>query len=158
GNLTLKGLTEEAIYLGRLVVELLPDEPEARGLLALMLHCEARHAARRDDGGAYVPLVEQDCALWSRPLAEEAEDELALAARAGRMGRFQLEAAIQSVHACRAVTGNTDWGAVSLLYEGLVRLAPTVGALVGRAAAVAEARGSEAGLALLLDLPEAGVT
>jgi RNA polymerase sigma-70 factor (ECF subfamily) len=157
-NPTLKGLAEEAIYLGRLVVKLLPDQPEARGLLALMLHCEARRAARRDAGGAYMPLAEQDCARWSRPLAEEAEEELALAARAGRVGRFQLEAAIQSVHARRAVTGNTDWDAVALLYEGLVRLAPTVGALVGRAAAIAEARGAEAGLALLLDLPETSVS
>jgi RNA polymerase sigma-70 factor (ECF subfamily) len=158
GNSTLKGLAEEAVYLGRLVVRLLPEEPEARGLLALMLHCEARRAARRDAGGAYIPLAEQDCALWSSSLAEEAEEELARAARAGRMGRFQLEAAIQSVHARRAVTGKTDWDAVALLYEGLVRLAPTVGALVGRAAAVAEGRGAEAGLALLLDLPEASVS
>jgi RNA polymerase sigma-70 factor (ECF subfamily) len=123
-----------------------------------MLHCEARRAARRDAGGAYVPLAEQDCALWSRSLAEEAEEVLATAARAGRIGRFQLEAAIQSVHARRAVTGNTDWDAVALLYEGLVRLAPTIGALVGRAAAVAEGRGAEAGLALLLDLPEASIS
>ncbi|MDW6022298.1 DUF6596 domain-containing protein [Mesorhizobium sp. BAC0120] len=156
-NPTPNGLTEEAIYLGRLIVKLLPDEPEAHGLLALMLHCEARRAARRSPGGAYVPLAEQDWALWSSALAEEAEKELALAAREGRMGRFQLEAAIQSVHAHRAVTGKTDWDAVALLYEGLVRLAPTVGALVGRAAAVGEAVGAEAGLALLRDLPEASI-
>lgn len=143
------GLSEEALHLGRLVVTLLPDEPEARGLLALMLHCEARRNARRDADGAYVPLAEQDCALWSAPLARQAEEELARAAARARIGRFQLEAAIQSAHARRAVTGRTDWRAVALLYEGLVRLAPTVGALVGRAAAVAEAHGAEAGLALL---------
>lgn len=143
------GLPEEALHLGRLIVTLLPDEPEARGLLALMLHCEARKGARRDTEGAFVPLAEQDCRLWSAALAEQAEEELARAAATGRIGRFQLEAAIQSAHARRAFTGSTDWEAVALLYEGLVRLAPTVGALVGRAAAVAEARGAEAGLALL---------
>lgn len=143
------GLPDEALHLGRLVVTLLPDEPEARGLLALMLHCEARRRARRDADGAYVPLAAQDCALWSPTLARQAEEELARAAAKARIGRFQLEAAIQSAHASRAVTGRTDWQAVALLYEGLVRLAPTVGALVGRAAAVAEAHGAEAGLALL---------
>jgi RNA polymerase sigma-70 factor (ECF subfamily) len=157
GNPSLRGLTGEALYLGRLVVRLLPGEPEARGLLALMLHCEARRAARRNERGAYVPLAEQDCLLWSPPLVEAAEEELARASLSARIGRFQLEAAIQSVHASRAVTGRTDWEAVALLYEGLVRLAPTVGALVGRAAAVAEARGPQTGLALLQELPKAAV-
>lgn len=152
-----RSLAGEAIYLGRLIVALLPQEPEARGLLALMLHCEARSGARRDATGAYVPLAEQDCALWSTPLTREAEDQLAEASHAGRPGRFQLEAAIQSVHAQRAVTGETDWQAVAVLYEGLVRLAPTIGALVGRVAAVAEARGAEAGLALLWELPKTAV-
>jgi RNA polymerase sigma-70 factor (ECF subfamily) len=157
GNPSLKGLTGEALYLGRLVATLLPDEPEARGLLALMLHCEARRAARRDRNGAYVPLAEQDCGSWSRPLLEEAEEELARASRSANIGRFQLEAAIQSVHAARAVTGHTDWEAVALLYEGLVRMTRTIGALVGRAAAVAEARDPESGLALLQELPEASI-
>jgi predicted RNA polymerase sigma factor len=148
------GLSAEAIYLGRLVSALLPDEPEAHGLLALMLHCEARKAARRDANGAYVPLAEQDVSLWSAALAEAAEDQLARAAGLNRMGRFQLEAAIQSVHYQRATTGRTDWEAVALLYEGLVRLQPTIGALVGRAAAIAEVRGAEAGLDLLRQLPD----
>lgn len=146
------GLPAEALHLGGLVVSLLPDEPEARGLLALMLHCEARRDARRGTDGAFVPLSEQDCRLWSPALCEEAEHELARAAEAGRIGRFQLEAAIQSAHARRAVTGSTDWEAVALLYEGLVLLAPTLGAQVGRAAAIAEARGAETGLALLEQL------
>lgn len=154
GTSSLRGLAAEAIYLARLIVALLPDEPEARGLLALMLHCEARQAARRNERGAYVPLAEQDCASWSRPLATEAEQQLAAASRSGRLGRFQLEAAIQSVHAQRAIDGFADWDAVALLYEGLVTITPTLGALVGRAAAIAEARGAEAGLALLWELPK----
>lgn len=105
-----KGVAEEAIWLGRLVIGLSPDEPEAHGLLALMPHCEARRPARRDGHGRYVPLAQQDVALWSQPMIEEAEGILAAASRARRPGRFQLEAAIQSVHARRAATGDTDWG------------------------------------------------
>lgn len=148
-----RGLAEEAIWLGRLVVGLLPDEPEARGLLALMLHCEARRRARRDADGGYVPLTRQDVALWSRAMIEEAEEMLAAASRAGRPGRFQYEAAIQSAHAQRAVTGRSDWEAIALLYEGLIACAPTIGARVGYAAALAEARGAEAGIAALDAIP-----
>ena len=148
-----KGLALEAIELGRLLLRLLPGEPEAQGLLSLMLHCEARRAARRSAEGGYVPLSEQDVALWSEPMIDEAQQLLAAAERVGRIGRFQLEAAIQSVHVQRAWTGRTDWEAIALLYEGLVRLAPTVGALIGRAAAIAEARGAEAGWALLQMIP-----
>ncbi len=110
-----KGLVEEAIWLGRLVPGLLPDEPEAQGLLALMLHCEARRAARRDANGGYVPLAQQDVSLWSRSMIAEAEEMLVAASRTKQPGRFQLEAAIQSVHARRAVTGWTDWEAIALL-------------------------------------------
>jgi predicted RNA polymerase sigma factor len=142
-------LTEEAIWLGRVVCGLLPDEPEAAGLLALMLHCEARRAARRDGAGGYIPLDRQDISRWSLPMMEEAETLLINAARANRPGRFQLEAAIQSVHAARAVTGHTDWDAIALLYEGLVALAPSIGARVGQAAALAHRCGPTAGLAVL---------
>jgi predicted RNA polymerase sigma factor len=148
-----RGLAEEAIWLGRLVVQLLPDEPEAAGLLALMLHCEARRAARRDASGAYVPLTRQDVTRWSRAMIEDAEHVLAEASRAKRPGRFQLEAAIQSVHVRRATTGRTDWEDIALLYEGLVRIAPTVGARVAQAAALAEARGATAGLSTLEAIP-----
>jgi predicted RNA polymerase sigma factor len=148
-----KGLAGEAIDLGRLLLRLMPAEPEAQGLLALMLHCEARRGARRTATGGYVPLSEQDVRLWSSAMIEEAERCLSAAVPAGRIGRFQLEAAIQSVHAQRARNGRTDWEAIALLYEGLVRLAPTIGALVGRAAAVAEARGAAAGSALLEAIP-----
>jgi len=153
-----QGLAEEAIWLGRLVTRLLPDEPEGRGLLALMLHCEARRGARRDAEGRYVPLTRQDVALWSQPLTEEAEEILAAASTAMKPGRFQLEAAIQSVHAQRAVTGHTDWEAIALLYEGLIRLAPTIGAQVAAAAALAEAKGDDAGLAALEAIPPEAVT
>jgi len=148
-----KGLAVEALDLGRMLLQLLPGEPEARGLLALMLHCEARRAARRDAAGAYVPLQEQDTARWSREFIAEAERHLAIAARVGVMGRFQLEAAIQSAHAQRASSGRTDWETVALLYAGLVRFAPTVGAQVGYAAAIAEARGAAAGWAQLQAMP-----
>ncbi len=151
------GLAEEAIWLARIVVAALPRAAEARGLLALVLHCEARRGARRDDDGRFVPLTAQDGTRWSGPLLQEAERELALAARSGVPGRFQLEAAIQSAHAQRARTGVTPWEAIALLYEGLLRLAPTVGAAVGRAAAVAEARGPAAGLALLESIDAPGL-
>lgn len=144
-----KGLADEAIHLGRLLVELMPDEPEAKGLLALMLHCEARRSARRTEEGAYVPLLEQDVARWSSDMIDQAERWLNDASRVKRFGRFQFEAAIQSAHAQRARTGKTDWTAIALLYEGLVRLSPTVGARVGHSAAVAEAAGPEKGWALL---------
>ncbi len=99
-----KGLAGEAIHLGRLLWQLMPAEPEMQGLLALMLHCEARRNARRTATGAYVPLSEQDVTSWSRPMIEEADSLLSAAEEIGRIGRFQLEAAIQSVHARRAST------------------------------------------------------
>jgi predicted RNA polymerase sigma factor len=149
GDAKRRGLTEEAIWLARLLVELLPDEPEALGLLALMQYCEARRPARRASDGSYVPLAEQDTERWSRARLDDADEQLARAARFNRPGRFQLEAAIQSAHAERARGRAVSWPAIAVLYEGLVQLAPTLGALVGRAAAVAEARGPAAGLALL---------
>ena len=152
-----RGLAEEAIWLGRLVTRLLPDAPEAHGLLALMLHCEARRPARRDAAGAYVPLSEQDVTRWSRSLIAEAERVLAVAAQANAPGRFQLEAAIQSAHAQRALTGKTDWEAIALLYEGLLRWAPTVGGHVAYVAALAEARGANVGLAALDAIPSDAV-
>lgn len=148
-----RGLAVEALSLGRLLLRLVPQEPEAHGLLALMLHCEARRDARRAATGGYVPLAAQDVARWSWPMMEEAEELMRAAEQMGRIGHFQLEAAIQSMHARRASTGSTDWEAIALLYEGLVRIAPTIGALVSRAAAIAEARGAAAGWALLETIP-----
>src|SRR5579864_1869800 len=91
-------LAEEAIWLARVLLQLMPEEAEVHGLLALMLHCEARRAARRGPNGQYIPLSEQNAQQWSPSLIEEAERHLAEASRRGRAGRFQLEAAIQSVH------------------------------------------------------------
>ena len=152
-----RGLVDEAIHLGRLLSQYMPEEPEVQGLLSLMLHCEARREARRDDKGNYVPLSLQDSSRWSTPLMMEAERCLHTAARSGRIGRFQLLAAIQSVHSQRARTGRIEWEEIALLYEGLTRLSPTLGVLVGRAAAIAEAFGTEKGMALLEAIPQAKI-
>jgi predicted RNA polymerase sigma factor len=142
-------LAEEAICLGRVLLQLMPDEAEVRGLLALMLHCEARRRTRRGPDGRYIPLLEQDSQQWSLPFIEEAERHLAEASSRSRAGRFQLEAAIQSVHAERARSGRTEWTAITLFYEQLVRISPTLGTRTGYAATVGEANGPEAGLIVL---------
>jgi predicted RNA polymerase sigma factor len=144
-----RNLAEEGIWLARVLLQLMPSEAEVQGLLALMLYCEARRAARRGSDGRYIPLSEQDPKLWSLGLIEEAELHLAEAFQHGRVGRFQLEAAIQSVHAERARIGRTDWSAIMLFYEQLLRLSPALGTRTGYAAAAAEANGPEAGLAVL---------
>jgi len=153
-----KGLAEEAITLARLLLHQLPAEPEVRGLLALMLYCEARRGARLSANGDYVPLSEQDTERWSWPMIVQAHQLLLDAEQARHIGHFQLEAAIQCAHTRRAITSQTDWEEIALLYEGLVRLAPTIGALVGRAAAVAEARGAPMGWSLLEAIPAGSVT
>jgi predicted RNA polymerase sigma factor len=144
-----RDLAEESIWLARVLLQLMPSEAEVRGLLALMLHCEARRPARRGADGRYIPLSEQDTKQWSLPLIEEAERHLAEAFRYGRAGRFQLEAAIQSVHAERARGGRTDWPAIAIFYDQLIRISPTLGTRTGYAAAIAEANGPEAGLEVL---------
>jgi predicted RNA polymerase sigma factor len=152
-----RDLADESIWLARVVRNCMPDEAEVRGLLALMLFCDARRAARRAPDGSYVPLSEQDPASWSGDAIQEAEAELSAAARLGRPGRFQLEAAIQSVHAERARSGRTDWNAIVVFYAHLIRIAPTLGAQVAQAAAVSETRGAAAALALLDALDHAAV-
>jgi predicted RNA polymerase sigma factor len=145
-------LAEDAIAIGRTLVQLTPAEPEAHGLLALMLHCEARRAARFTSNGEFVPLDQQDTARWSRPMIDEAENHLLSAAAFKRMGRYQLEAAIQSIHASRAVSGFINWPEIVLLYEGLVQIAPGIGSFVGRAVALAQAGQPAAGLAALAEI------
>ncbi len=142
-------LAPDAVALGRMLVQLMPREPEAYGLLAMMLHCEARRQARYTNDGKFVPLDQQNTALWSQPLINQAEGCLRSAAAFKQMGRYQLEAAIQSVHANRTKTGHIDWKEIALLYEGLVRIAPGIGSVVGRAVAIAQAGKPAAGYAAL---------
>ena len=111
-----------------------------------MLHAEARRAARRDAHGAYVPLAEQDTALWDAGRIEEAEALLLRAAAMSMVGRYQLEAAIQSVHASRRITGRSDWAAIELLYQALAAITDSPVAAINHAVAIAETRGTAAGL------------
>jgi RNA polymerase sigma-70 factor (ECF subfamily) len=142
-------LADEAIWLGRLVASLLPDEPEALGLLALMLFAEARRGARRNSAGDYVPLDAQDPESWDAPLVDEAETLLLRASRMGAVGRYQLEAAVQSAHVVRRLTGATDWASIARLYGALVELTGSPVVAINWAIATAEAEGPTAGLALL---------
>jgi RNA polymerase sigma-70 factor, ECF subfamily len=144
-----RDLAQEAIFLGRLVVGLSPGNPEPKGLMALMLYAEARRAARRSPAGDYIPLADQDPALWDGALISEAEALLRRASAGGIAGRFQLEAAIQSAHVVRRVTGVADWPAIERLYAALVALSGSPVAALNHAVAVAEVRGAAAGLALL---------
>ncbi len=145
----LSGLTEEALYLARLVVALQPGSAEALGLLALMLFCEARRPAQFSADDRFVPLAEQDTALWQRPLLHEAEACLWQAARLQQPGVFQLEAAIQSAHCQRAFGGSTPWPAIARLYAALVQHFPSTGAQIGHAVALAESGQVAAGLEVL---------
>ncbi|WP_027062084.1 RNA polymerase sigma factor [Mesorhizobium loti] len=144
-----RNLATEGIWLGRLVATLMPQEPEALGLLALMLFAEARRTARRSADGDFVPLAEQDCALWDRALIDEAEALLSHAAACGAIGRYQLEAAVQSAHAARRLTGRTDWVAIRELYDALFSIAGSPVVAINRAVALAETEGAVAGLAAL---------
>jgi RNA polymerase sigma-70 factor (ECF subfamily) len=152
----LRDLTREAIWLGRLVVSLLPEEPECLGLLALMLYAESRRHARRNAAGDYVPLDRQAVDAWDDALIEEAETLLmragSLVAGGAAVGRFQLEAAVQSAHVVRRRTGRTDWPAIVRLYDALVPLTGSPVVAINRAVAVAETAGAAAGLAQLDDL------
>jgi len=144
-----RDLREEGLFLARLVAELLPDEPEALGLLALVLHAEARRAARRDGHGEYVAFAEQDMARWDWPMIAEAEARLGRASAMGVIGRYQLEAALQSAHVHRRHTGEANWDAVLQLYDALAAITGSPVVAVNRALAVAEIRGPRAALAAL---------
>ena len=145
-------LAEEAIWLGRLVVGLLPDEAEALGLLALMLFLQSRSTARRNAAGAFVPLSEQDPKAWNVEMLCEAERLLHQASAMKVVGRYQLEAAIQSAHTTRRFTGATDWQAIVDLYKGLYEITGSSVVAINYAVAVAEVDGPEAGLAALPQL------
>jgi RNA polymerase sigma-70 factor (ECF subfamily) len=147
-----RNLADEAIWLGRLVIALLPDAPEPLGLLALMLHSEARRGARRTESGDYVPLTEQDTAQWDPQFIEEAEALLLRASHMDALGRYQIEAAIQSAHAVRRITGRSDWGAIEKLYDALAAISASPVVAINRAVAIAETRGASAGLEALAAL------
>jgi RNA polymerase sigma-70 factor (ECF subfamily) len=141
-----RNLAEEGIWLGRLVASLLPDEPEALGLLALMLYAEARRSARRDERGEYVALADQDPSAWDAELIAEAEKLLFRASSVGAIGRYQLEAAVQSAHVVRRRSGCADWAAIERLYDALLALTGSPVVALNRAIALAETRGPAAGL------------
>jgi RNA polymerase sigma-70 factor, ECF subfamily len=147
-------LAEEAIWLGRLVVGLLPNEAESLGLLALMLFLQSRTAARRNVASDFVPLSEQDTAAWNAGMINEAEHLLHLASTMKTIGRYQLEAAIQSAHATRRFAGATDWPAILGLYKGLYDITASPVVAINMAVAVAEVEGWAAGLAALPHLAE----
>jgi RNA polymerase sigma-70 factor, ECF subfamily len=144
-----RDLAEEAIYLCRLVTQMLPREPEALGLLALMLYAEARRKARRDLDGSYIALAEQDTSLWDADRIAEAEAALLRASEMSAIGRYQLEAAIQSAHVSRRRTGTRNWSAVVKLYNALFELTGSPVAAINRAVALAEMDGPTVGLAAL---------
>jgi RNA polymerase sigma-70 factor (ECF subfamily) len=147
-----RGLAAEAIWLGRLLADVCPNEPEVLGLLALMLHADARRAARRGADGAYVPLEDQEVARWDAVAIEEAEALLLRAASLHRVGRFQLEAAVQSVHAARRFGYPTDWPALATLYDELHRQTGSPVVALNRAVALGRADGARCGLTALSEL------
>jgi RNA polymerase sigma-70 factor (ECF subfamily) len=150
-------LCAEAIRLGKLLAELMPDEPEALGLLSLMLLQDSRRAARIDSAGELVTLEEQDRDLWDHGAIEEGCRVLDRAVRLRRPGPYQLQAAISACHAQAATAADTDWREIAVLYDRLSEFAPTPVVLLNRAVAVAMADGPEPGLALVDELERTGV-
>ena len=141
-----RDLAEEAMFLGSLVAELLPAEPEALGLLALMLHAESRRRARRNDRGEYVPLADQDPSRWDSRMINGAEALLRRAGTLGSIGRYQLEAALQSAHVHRRRTGEANWPEVVQLYDALSALIDSPVIAINRALALAEMESPSAAL------------
>jgi predicted RNA polymerase sigma factor len=149
-----RDLTEEIMFLATLVTELLPSEPEALGLLALMLHAEARRHARRNAQGEYVPLAEQDPMVWNSQMIEEAEALLLRASALGQIGRYQLEGAIQSAHVCRRRMGRANWPEVVQLYDALLALSGSPVVAINRALAIAETHGAKCALDAMQEVAE----
>jgi RNA polymerase sigma-70 factor (ECF subfamily) len=139
-------LNEESIFLASLLCDLLPEEPEALGLLALMLHAEARRRARRSGNGDFVPLEKQDPGLWDEEMIERAESLLRGASVMDKAGRYQLEAALQSAHVHRMRTGEANWPEVVQLYDGLLAITASPVIAINRAIAIAETEGADAAL------------
>jgi len=155
-DLVREGLCAEAIRLARVLVRLLPDEPEAIGLLALMLLHDARRVTRVDQAGVLVPLERQDRSRWDAREIGEGVELLDRALRLGRAGPYQLQAAIAACHASAPDAADTDWAEIAALYGRLVRLVPSPVVALNRAVAVAMADGPSAGLALLETLEASG--
>jgi RNA polymerase sigma-70 factor, ECF subfamily len=151
-NLVRDDLCAEAVRLSRLVVALMPDEPEAVGLLALLLLVAARRPARTTAEGDLVRLPDQDRRLWDPALIAEGQDLVRACLRRNRPGPYQIQAAINAVHADAAVAADTDWGQIVTLYDMLLAHAPTPVVALNRAVAVAEVDGPAAGLAAAADL------
>jgi predicted RNA polymerase sigma factor len=141
-----RDLTEEAFFLAGLVAEVLPEQPEALGLLALMLYADARRSARRDAQGEYVPLAQQDFSLWNETMISEAEALLLRARALGSIGRYQLESALQSAHIYRCRSGHNNWPAVVELYDNLLALTASPVVAINRTLAMAEVHGAAAAL------------
>jgi RNA polymerase sigma-70 factor (ECF subfamily) len=150
-------LADEAIFLARIVVALMPEEPEALGLLALMLYIDARKGARWDADKGFVPLKDQDSKLWSRDKIIEAEHLLSSASRKLRFGRFQCEAAIQSVHVQAPINGKTNWKALKTLHEMLLQHRPSVGAFVSYGAVLLGMGNADQALEVLHSLDEGDI-
>ena len=148
-------LCDEAIRLGRLLLELKPDEPEVIGLLALMLLIDARRAARADESGAFVKLSDQDRDAWNRARIDEGQALLRICLERNRPGQYQIQAAINSVHSDAATAGETDWTQILALYDQLMTVAPSAVVALNRAVVVAELSGADAALRIVdtLDLP-----
>jgi predicted RNA polymerase sigma factor len=147
-----RDLAEEALFLGQLLTQLLPDEPEALGLVALMLHVEARRPARRNISGEYIPLAEQNMELWNIEMIAAAEALLMRASRLDAIGRYQLEGALQSAHVHRRRTGQANWAAIVRIYDALLELSGSPVVAINRALALAEVEGAAAGVAALEQL------
>ncbi|MEM8834362.1 MAG: DUF6596 domain-containing protein [Planctomycetota bacterium] len=148
----------DALELARACAELMPDEAEAHGLRSLIAACLSRRAAQRDERGVFIPLDGQDTGRWDRALLDEAEASLRRASLTPGAGPYRVEAAIQSAHAYRRLSGSDNWADIVDLYDLLVRLRPSVGALVGRAAAIGEHLGPDAAIRALDEIPVARVT
>ena len=155
-DLVREGLSSEAIRLARTLARLMPDEPEALGLLALMLLHDARRDSRVNEAGELVPLEEQDRALWDREAVAEGVGLLRAAMRLGSPGPYQLQGAIAACHATAPEAADTDWAEISRLYGELARLVPSPVVELNRAVAVAMAEGPTAGLSLIEELEASG--
>jgi RNA polymerase sigma-70 factor, ECF subfamily len=154
-SLTRRDLTDEAIRLGRLIVELLPD-PEAMGLLALMLLQESRRAARTSPTGDVILLEDQDRSRWNQALIREGKSLLHRALASGRFGQYTIQAAIAAVHASAPIASATNWHQIVELYDALLQIEPSPVVELNRAVAVAMRDGPEAGLALIDDIMDGG--